>query len=98
MSDNNNSSTAGYSGLPVRFADGVQETLDLDWDNGIIAAAVSTERGIGIHVTNPETGVVTPAIGLESIVLPPEAIATLRTMYKVQKQAIEQVAEMFDND
>ncbi len=96
MSDNK--TAEGYLGTPVRLTKEVQEELELDWEEGIIASTFPTDTGLGIHVVNPETGAVSRGFGFEGVKLLPETIEGLRTLHKMQQAAMAQVAGMFDND
>jgi len=53
---------------------------ELSWDQGIIICMFATDRGVAAHVSNPETGEITPALTLDGLHLHEEALELLQSL------------------
>jgi hypothetical protein len=88
----NSSATAPHAhliGAKVSFTPDIQKELELDWADGHIVTALDTERGVGIHVCNPENGAVTDAVTLAAVTLHPDTVQLLVSSGELISQTME---------
>lgn len=98
MSNSNNSAPhAHLLGAKVTITDEVKESLEIAWTEGVIAAALDTPRGVGIHVCNPETGDITDAITLAGVKLDETVVKLLQSTGEMNASVLNQIASALGN-
>jgi len=98
VSNSNNSVPhAHLLGAKVTLTDEVKDLLEIAWNEGVIAAALDTPRGVGIHVCNPETGDLTDAITLAGVKLHESAVKLLQATGEMNASVLSQLASAFGN-
>lgn len=95
MSDSNSQAHTHLLGGKVTIIPKIKEELELDWDQGIIAAAFDGPEGIGIHVCNPTDGRVATALALDGVQLHADTIKLLQGLHQVQLAVLKQSMELF---
>ena len=82
-------------GAKVIILPEIKSELGLDWEDGIVVSCFDSERGVGLHVCNPETGAVTSAITLDAVKLHPDTVKILIATGNMVSQALKQVRDLF---
>lgn len=98
MSESSTTSTHPFAhliGAPVHLPPEAREATDIQWDSGIIVCAMSGSAGLIVHVANPETGQVLPAIRLESLRLNKETLELIQAVNKMAVFTTNMISNQF---
>jgi len=95
VSDSSSSSTPHQHlvGAKVSITSEIQESLEIDWSDGLVVTALDSDQGVCVHVCNPKTGAVTAAVTLAAVTLHPDTVKLLVSSGEMIANAMEMTSK-----